>query len=505
MNYQNPIIPGFHPDPSICRVGEDHYLVTSSFEFFPGVPIYHSKDLIHWREIGHCLTRPGQLPLEKAWISGGIFAPTLRHHDGRFYMITTNVTHGGNFYVYTDDIAGAWSEPIYVDMPGIDPDLFWDDDGTVYFTGSSREGGRCRIAQCRIDIETGERLSEIYDIWDGSGGKGAEAPHLYKINSIYYLMIAEGGTEYGHMETIARGDQPQGPWEECPRNPILTHRSIDSPIQATGHGDLVEDQNGNWWMVHLGIRPNGYHSCHNLGRETFLVPVTWDDDGWPIVGDDGRSSLDVTTDNALPCHPWPAVPERDDFDNDALRPCWNFIRMPIDDAWSLSERPGHLTLRCWETDLDAFDNLAWLGRRQQHHNCKASTRLDFEPAAERDEAGLAIYQNLRHHYEIGVTGKDTRKVFVRRRIGDLMAVVAEREISAEPITLTVTATPTEYSLGFSQDGKDETLITAAGRYLSTEVGGLFTGVYFAMYATGNGTTSEGKAHFDWFDYCQTHE
>lgn len=278
--YTNPVIPGFYPDPSVCRVGEDYYLVTSSFEYFPGVPIFHSRDLVHWRQLGHCLTRCSQLPLQKAGFSAGIYAPTLRYHQGRFYMVTTNVTAQQHLIVSAEDPAGEWSEPLWLTHGAIDPSLFFDDDGTVYFT-SNGDGG---IVQSTLDLVSGQFTSPMRAIWAGTGGAYPEAPHLYKINGAYYLMIAEGGTEYGHMETIARSASPWGPFEPCPRNPILTHRSLAHAIRCTGHADLVEDHLGNWWMVFLAVRPvDAYPPRYHLGRETFLAPVTWDTDGWPLV------------------------------------------------------------------------------------------------------------------------------------------------------------------------------------------------------------------------------
>ncbi|HAS83495.1 MAG TPA: glycoside hydrolase family 43 protein, partial [Verrucomicrobia bacterium] len=293
MKYSNPVIPGFYPDPSICRVGQDFYLVTSSFEYFPGVPLFHSRNLVNWKQIGHCLTRHAQLPLSGVSISGGIYAPTIRYHGGRFYMVTTNCRNGGNFFVWSDAPDGAWSDPVWIAHKGIDPDLFWDDDGSVYVTGAG-------ICQTKIDIKTGQSLSESTHLWSGCGGHYPEAPHLYKISGHYYLMIAEGGTEYGHCVTIARGPTPQGPWETCPHNPILTHRSKSKiPVQATGHGDMVEDQSGNWWMVCPGIRPKGFHSCHFLGRETFLTPVKWVD-GWPVIGNNGEIAIQMDGAEGLP-------------------------------------------------------------------------------------------------------------------------------------------------------------------------------------------------------------
>lgn len=256
QGYKNPVIPGFYPDPSVCRVGNDYYLVTSSFEYFPGVPVFHSKDLINWKQIGHCLTRDSQLNLDKCYFSAGIYAPTIRYHDGVFYMVTTNVSGSGNFYVSATDPAGEWSDPIWVKQGGIDPTLFWDDDGTCYFMSNGGfEGG---TAISKIDIATGKLLSEPVTVWLGEGGRFPEAPHIYKKDGYYYLLIAEGGTEYAHAVTIARSKNIFGPYESCPSNPILTHskRSAqNSPIQGVGHADLIQAHDGSWWAVFLGFRP----------------------------------------------------------------------------------------------------------------------------------------------------------------------------------------------------------------------------------------------------------
>ncbi len=253
MNYQNPVIPGFYPDPSVCRVGEDYYLVTSTFQYFPGVPVFHSRDLVHWRQIGHCLTRASQLPLENASSYGGIYAPTIRYHDGVFYMITTNVNAGKHFIVSTSDPAGEWSEPVWIDQAGIDPSLLFDGD-RVYFSWTMRGA----IYQAELDIGTGKLLTEPRLIWRGTGGRYPEAPHLYKIDGTYYLMVAEGGTENGHMETLARSSSPWGPFEPCPHNPILTHRNRGAhSIQGTGHADVVQAHDGSWWAVFLAFRQVG--------------------------------------------------------------------------------------------------------------------------------------------------------------------------------------------------------------------------------------------------------
>lgn len=493
MKYSNPVIPGFHPDPSICRVGQDFYLVTSSFEYFPGVPIFHSRNLVNWKQIGHCLTRDSQLRLSGARISGGIYAPTLRYRGGRYYMVTTNTSNGGNFFVWSDDPAGEWSEPLWVEDGGIDPDLFWDDDGSVFFTRSG-------IHQRKIEIETGRLLTKSVGLWSGCAGHYPEAPHIYKINGRYYLMIAEGGTEYGHCVTIVRGPGPQGPWESCPHNPILTHRSkMTIPIQATGHADMIEDQNGNWWMVCLGIRPKGFHLCHFLGRETFLTPVKWVD-GWPVVGTNGEIALEMEGPDGLPPVENQSYATRDDFTEDQLSLHWNFLCNPVKGNWSLAD--SQLNLACVGPDLNAMEGQSWVGRRQQHFNFRVSARIEFTAQKGCEEAGLTVFQNINHHYEVGATARDGEgRLIVRRTIGTLSVEVASIPVPEGPLVLVIEGNEADYRLGYAV-GDSAPVFLAKGetRYLSTEVGGRFTGVYLAMYATGRGHSSDNTAKFDWFEY-----
>lgn len=503
QTYLNPVLPGFYPDPSVCRVGQDYYLVTSTFEYFPAVPIFQSRDFIHWRQIGHCLTRSSQVQLANIGASRGIFAPTLRSHAGRFYLVTTNVSYGGNFFVSTDDPAGEWSEPVYLRQGGIDPSLCFA-DGHVYLTGALA-GTRRGIYQCEIDISTGEQLTETRSIWSGTGGRWPEGPHLYHLGEYYYLLIAEGGTEYGHMVTMARSKSPWGPFESCPRNPLLTHRDEDNhPIQGTGHADLIEAHDGSWWLVFLAFRPrNGNY--HHLGRETFLAPVTWLSDGWPQVTPEKTISLAMEAET-LPSHVWPAEDPRDDFDEPALRLCWNFLRNPDPASWSLRARPGWLRLYGSALTLDAQGSPAFVGRRQQHFACRASTHLHFVPARDGEEAGLAVLMNDQHHYEIALTRLNGQaQVIVRRRIGDLVAIVARAPVGVEELELTIQADADKYTFSYALPGQDaQVLATGLARYLSSEVAasstGSFTGVYLGMYATSQGQSQSAPADFDWFEY-----
>jgi len=496
--FKNPVLPGFHPDPSVCRVGADFYLVTSSFEYFPGVPIFHSRDLVHWRKLGHCLDRVEQLPLAGAPASAGVWAPTLRHHRGVFYMTTTNMTAGGNFIVTAAAPEGPWSDPVFVAQPGIDPSLFFDEDGSAIYT--TAHGG---AFQSRIDVTTGKLLSEPKLVWRGSGGQHPEGPHLYFRDGWYYLLISEGGTEYGHMITMARARSPWGPFEPCSRNPLLTHRSQQSPIQAVGHADLIESPGGAWFAVFLGVRPNGYPPCYHLGRETFLCPVTWAEDGFPVIGDHGRVSLEMKT--PLAQQSVLESPVRDDFTARKLALDWNYLRNPDRALYSLDERPGFLRLHGAPAGLDDALSPAWVGRRQCHFAVQAAACLEFLAESEREEAGLVVRMNERHHYEIFVTRRGgSPHVVLRRRIGSLQAEVASRALSANEssrIVLAIDADRDKYSFSCGPS-RDELTPLGDGetRYLSTEVASGFTGVYFAMYASGNGAPSTRPADFDWFEY-----
>ena len=488
-----PVLPGFHPDPSVCRVGDDYYLACSSFEYFPGVPLFHSRDLVNWRQIGNALDRPEQLRLPAGMpSSGGIYAPTLRHHDGRFWLIVTNCAEGGgNLIVTATDPAGPWSDPIWAPgVPGIDPDLAWDEDGTCWCTVAG-------VSQVRLDPATGKTEGEPRPVWSGGpGAKAPEAPHLYRIGDHWYLLIAEGGTERGHAVSIARGPSPDGPFEPCPANPVLTHRGTDHPVQNTGHADLVQGPDGSWWMVFLGVRPRGgTPGWHVLGRETFLAPVTWQD-GWPVVGE-------VVSDPATlpwPLSPTPAEEPRDDFEAGALAPAWISVRDRAAEHCTTEERPGWLTLRARGASLDEPD-VVFTGRRQRHFTCRAGALVD----AAEGRGGLAVRLDERHHYEIEASATDVR---VLARVGSLRTVVAERPLPAGPVVLTVTVTGTAGSVGPCTgpddiafgvelpDGTARELASLDGRYLSTEVAGGFTGRVVGLYAAA------GTVRFDWFEMAE---
>jgi xylan 1,4-beta-xylosidase len=494
---QNPIIPGFHPDPSICRVGQDYYVAVSTFEYFPGVPIFHSRDLRNWKLIGHCLTRESQLDLKNIGCSGGIYAPTLRHHNGTFYMVTTNVGKCGNFYVTASDPAGPWSEPILLKQRGIDPSFLFDDDGKVYLTTSQN-------LQSEIDIRTGELLTEPRQIWEGTGGYDLEAPHLYKINGWYYLLCAEGGTHHGHMITLARSRSPWGPFTPCPHNPILTNRNLSSfRVQATGHGDLVEAHDGTWWLVCLAIRTGKtwFPKTHHLGRETFLAPVHWDAEGWPVVNGTGTLDLQVPG-PGIEEHAWPVRPARQDFSE--LSPDWVHIRNPEPHHYSLEERPTWLRLRGAQGTLIETKPIACIVRRQTETDCEASTLLEFSPERDGDEAGLVVLMNREYHYCLHISRQNGRVIAgLRRQVGDIthQQTLIDLPPGACQFELRLKADAKHYHFALALPGEPELAMgSALVRLLTTEVAGGFTGMMIGLYATGNGHDSAAPTDFAWFEY-----
>ena len=460
MTVQRPVLSGFHPDPSICRVGETYYLATSSFEYAPGVPIFRSTDLRSWELIGHALDRPSQLDVSKAGPSGGIFAPTLRHHDGRFWLITTNWSDdGGQLLVHADDPAGPWSEPVRIPSAvGIDPDLAWDDDDTclMSYAGFGPGGGE-GIVQSAIDPLTGEVLTESRWLWSGTGGKFPEGPHLYRVGDWWYLLIAEGGTERGHAVTIARSRSPQGPFESNPRNPLITHRGTDEPVQNTGHADLVERPDGSWAIVYHGVRARGSSpEWHVLGRETFADEVVWDD-GWPVLTAHVEPEL----------RPDQLVVEA--VEGGTLPVSWvGASRFPSEFT---ATGDGALRVTCDGEPV-------FVGRRQEHLHARVRARVDVSGVG-----GIAVRIDPTHAVELEVSGDRVCAVWA---VGAIRHVLGEADLPADA-ELEIRLLPDESGnpfldrgpdivvAGIAQDGAFTELGRVDGRYLSTEVAGGMTG------------------------------
>ncbi len=517
--FENPILSGFYPDPSICRVGDDYYLVTSSFVYYPGLPIFHSKDLVNWQQIGHGIHRTTQLDYKNCETSLGLWAPTIRYHKGRFYIINTFVSEGrearrDNYIITAEKPEGPWSDPVFVaGADGIDSSLFFDEDGRVWYAGNciipydeQEYEGHHAIYLCELDPETFQIIGEKKIIWNGNRttSKWIEAPHIYKKDGFYYLIVAEGGTFTNHSVMMARAKEIDGHYEICPRNPIVSHRhlSLMHPISVVGHADIVETQNGEWWMVLLGVRP--YEGInYNLGRETFLAPIIWDEDGWIRLDTPHGLIQEKERRPNLPAHPFPAKKVRDDFDGD-LDLVWNTVHPCSTEFFSLTERPGHLRIHLQPEVLHEICTPAFVGRRQQHKKFEASCLMEFEPKADNEEAGLVLLSDDRFNY-IFVAGRKGEEYVVRlykTESGENILINEVKGVFSNTVILTISATDLEYSFFYQKPGDEKTLLAANQKasLLSSTVNEGFTGTYIGMYGSSNHKESDNYADFDWFDY-----
>ncbi len=513
MKVQNPIVKGFYPDPSVCEANGKYYLACSSFQYFPGVPIFESEDLVNWKQVGHCLTKLSQVELHGVPSSGGVFAPTIRYNDGRFYMVTNNNTFGKNFYVWTEDIAGDWSEAIFVDQGGIDPSLLFD-EGKVYFTSNGNdEHGNPAVFQCEINVETGEKLTESLPIWSGSGGRFLESPHLYHIGDWYYLMAAEGGTEYGHMITYARSKDPFGPFESYAGNPVVTNRNLGgnlSRIQGIGHGDLIQDRNGNYYILCLGFRQLGtWQPYHQLGREVYLTPAYFGGDGWFTAGEEAHARTGIVTD----CMELPIEGEQKtdysisfekDFFNETVgyeSMRWIYLRDYHKENYECSKE--QFRLKGTNITLEEADTPTFIGVRQSEFD----SELTVSVSGKAREAGVTFYMDEQQHYDLfrSVTAEGIKAV-LRFHVGDAIMTageyVFEGAAEEQPVQLKV-VTGEEYYEFYVIDGtKEVSLGKAQAKYLSSEVAGGFTGVVMGLYAVDE---QENWAEFRDFYWKQGQE
>lgn len=519
QGFRNPVLPGFHADPSVCRAGDDFYLVNSTFQYFPGVPVFHSKDLIHWEQIGNCLTRPSQLDLtslykqdnpELGWTNAGVYATTIRENKGRFYMVTTVFPSRRHFYVWTDNPAGEWSEPIVIDFAigSCDPTLYFEGD-KCYFLW--KEGD---IKICEIDVETGKKIGEIHHLGTGLGGRYPEGPHIYKKDGYYYLMLAEGGTEQGHHVNILRSRNLFGPYEPNRANPILSHFNMEmqgSEIQGLGHADLVQAPDSTWWMICLGYRTSGY-LLHVMGRETMLAPVRWDENAWPVVNGNGTLTTDMRC-TTLPQVPMPLDPVREKFNyvkrdvpaasysSIGLPWGWHSIGNPDYSRYSLTERKGWLRLKPTTTTLDKATSPTFVARRQTEKVFTVTTLLDASHIGEGMQTGITAYAAPLNHYDV-IVEKRGGKLYAKGniRIGELAHCDKEVSLNSNKVYLRITSDAAYYYMQVSDDGKRfQTLAKMDFRYVSTEVIGGFTGVMLGVFAQCT-SLDNIYADFDWFEY-----
>lgn len=493
--WPNPLVAGFYPDPSVVKVGADYYLACSTFEYLPGIPVFHSVDLLSWTQIGNVVERPGQLASASVPTLGGAWAPTIRHRDGVFYVVVTDAMGRGMLIFTATQVAGPWSDGTLVaGIHGIDSDLAWGDDGTAYITYSGLDttsgepmGPHKGILQITVDLVTGLPLSEPVSLWSGTGLKFPEAPHLYQHDDFWYLMIAEGGTERGHGISVARGLSPAGPFETAggPPNPILSARSTNHTVQNTGHGDLVETPGGGWAIVLLGMRPAGMTQAFSaLGRETYITSARWVD-GWleadPVIINPRPGETVV----------------REGFDGSALSAEWISVRRYPHEVSSLTDRPGWLVVHGAGATLDA-QQPALVGFRQQHPLAEVSVTVDPGVGL----GGLSVRYDEDHHYEIEARhGRVTARACVAGIRQEWSLEIANGPVvlgldfvapTGESMLTQLTSDVVVLSAGVGADRVE--LARVDGRYLSQETAASFTGRVIGLYAV------EGRVAFDDFAY-----
>ena len=538
----NPIIPGGHPDPSICRVGEFFYIVNSTFEYYPGLPIHRSKDLVNWELIGYGLhseaNASGAVNLIDVQQNGGIHAPSIRYHDGLFYIITTNVyspidenkpTEMVNFIITAEDPAGPWSEPHVIDgAPGIDPDIFFDDDGKVWYvgthdTGRPTENGIGEIWVQELNLENWKFQGERYSIWRGAcGGCCVEGPHIYKVHGKYYLLVAEGGTSYNHAVMMAVSEKIAGPYESNPRNPVLTSRHLSKKnwVHSTGHADLVELEDGRWYMVALGIR-NDRDGASNMGRETHLIPMVWEPaigrweevrEGvwepveylWPVAAPETGKVERSTT--PLPFFDQPQLYNdafTDNFDSDQLDLEWNFRRVPQSKTYSLTEKEGYLRLYLKPDTFQLRKQYSAIGIRQKESEFEYSTRLNFDPQEDQAEAGISIFQQDDNYINFTVKKEKNKTVLQlvikeRSKPKQLVKQLPLEQFEGNTL-LKVVSKDGQYSYQYSLDkGKSFQALTTTSDNLVICRG--YIGTNLGLYATSNGYPTNEYADFDWVQY-----
>ena len=513
--FMNPIMAGYYPDPSICRKGDTYYLVNSSFGYFPGVPIFTSKDLVNWKQIGHVLDRPSQFHFTGKDMSRGIFAPAIEYnkYNDTFYMITTDIDGIGNFYVTTKDPLKGWSDPILLpEVKNIDPSFFFDDDGKAYIVHNDEpENGpdwnqQRTIRIHEFDVKTGRTIGKNKEIIRGGANPATkpiwdEGPHLYKINGYYYLMCAEGGTSGGHSEVVFRSKSPWGPFEAAAYNPILTQKGLprdrENMVGFAGHADLIQTPEGEWWAVFLAVRPYDGKGMFNTGRETFLLPVEWENE-FPIILRKGVAvPTIVNKKNLQPFDHYNSgnFTYNQEFNEARLDHSWVFIRTPEQSFHSIKK--GKLLIKSLPISIEEQKSPAAVVRRQQHTNFTVETQMEFVPKSENDFAGLTLFQNEKFQFLFGKTIVDGKLVLNIYRVAKEKVVVASVVLvgkeAKSPVKLKVDGKAGKCDFMYSLDGKKWIALAenVDATNLSTQVAGGFIGTCVGLYATSNHLLNKG--------------
>ncbi|NII81152.1 MULTISPECIES: glycoside hydrolase family 43 protein [unclassified Pedobacter] len=525
IKFTNPILAGFYPDPSITKVGSDYYLVNSTFSYFPGIPVFHSKDLKNWKQIGNVIERNTQMTFLGDGTSRGLFAPSINYHNGTFYMTCTNIDKGGNFVMTAKNPAGPWSDPVWLrEVRGIDPSLFFDQDKAYIVYNSDAPdnkplySGHRTIRTYEFDPTTLKVVGTEHLLVNGGVDISKkpvwiEGPHIFKRENWYYICAAEGGTSVNHSQVILRSRSATGPYVPYENNPILTQRDLDpnraNPITSTGHAELVEGPDGKTYAIFLAVRP--YEgNFYNTGRETFIAPVKWAN-GWPVINPDFKEVQYEYQANFKEVKQKGIRPQSGNFSyrttfDKGLDPSLLFLRKN-DSSWYNLDKKNGLTMKLKPETCMEKTNPAFVGKRQQHMFCSASTALHFLPKSENEKAGLMIFQGEFNFYFMCKSIKENKNViqlFKGDKATSQMALLTELPLlnSSADLQLEIEAKGGLYDFKYREGNGDWLTLKkdVDGKYLSTQAAGGFIGSLFALYATSSGQQSDNKASFKWIDY-----
>lgn len=522
----NPILSGFYPDPSIVKVQSDYYLINSTFSYFPGIPVFHSKDLKNWKQIGNVIDRTSQLDFMGERMTRGLFAPAISYYNGTYYVTCTDIDHDGNFVVTATNPAGPWSNPVKIpQVRGIDPSLFFDEDGKAFIVYNSDApdnkplySGHRTIRMYEFDPVTLKVVGDEKQLVNGGVDISKkpvwiEGPHIMKRFGWYYLYAAEGGTSVNHSEVVFRSKAVDGPYVPYENNPVLTQRDLPEnrkdPVTSTGHAQYVDGPDGKTYAVFLAVRP--YEGdYYNTGRETFIAPVEWKNE-WPVINPGLEEVQYKYTVNFKEVKQKGALPQSGNFSytlefKKQLDPSLLFMRKPDSTSFSISKKRG-LTLRLKPETVMDFGSPSFIGKRQQHLYNELETCIDFKAASADEKAGLVIFQSESNFYFMAKSvdnGKEVLQLYKgkprEKKMEQLTAIPLET--TGSKLYLKIKAEGSTYSFYYSTDGKNWSLLKdkADAKFVSTKTAGGFVGCIYGMYATSSGQASSNTASFKYLKY-----
>jgi len=523
--FTNPILKGFYPDPSIVRVGKDYYLINSTFSYFPGIPVMHSKDLKNWKQIGNVIDRPSQLDFMGERMTRGLFAPAISHYKGVFYVTCTDIDHDGNFVVTATNPAGPWSDPVKIpQVRGIDPSLYFDsttDKAYIIYNSDAPDNkplysGHRTIRMYEFDYKNLKVTGEEKILVNGGVDISTkpvwiEGPHIIQKYGWYYLYAAEGGTSVNHSQVVLRSKDVWGPYVPYEKNPILTQRDLPEdrpdPITSAGHADLIQGPNGQWYAVFLAVRPY-VGDYYNTGRETFLAPVEWKDE-WPIINPNNKLIPYSFTENIKEVKHKGALPQSGNFDytltfDKKLDPSLLFLRTKDETSFSLSKQKG-LTLKLKPETIMEKGNPSFIGKRQQHLFSTTDVSLTFDPTSENEKAGLVIFQDEKHFYFLcrSKVGSQNMIQLFKSSESPTMELLAQAPVTSKSLKLKIQSEGDKYSFQYAPKGNKFIVLKSdvESKFLSTKTAGGFIGCIYGMYATSSGQPSNNTASFKFLRYA----